>query len=50
MKVGVLTGSVLAAILATVILQPRNRAYQRLLEAEAVDANRDGIPDVFEER
>ena len=47
-KVGVLTGSVLAAVLATVVLHPRNRAYQRLLAAEALDVNRDGIPDVFE--
>ncbi|TFD82200.1 Na+/H+ antiporter NhaA [Cryobacterium fucosi] len=46
-KVAILTGSFLAALLATVVLRARNRAY-RLVEAkERLDGDRDGVPDVF---
>jgi len=48
-KVGVLSGSLIAALLATVILRARNRTYRRLYERESVDANADGIPDVYED-
>lgn len=47
-KVGVLTGSVLAALLATVVLRLRNRVYRRLCDLESVDADGDGVPDVFQ--
>jgi len=47
-KVGVLMGSVLAAVLAAIILHSRNREYRRLLAVEAVDLDHDGVPDVFE--
>ncbi|TDC36941.1 Na+/H+ antiporter NhaA, partial [Micromonospora sp. KC213] len=47
-KVAVLTGSLLSALLATVILRARNRFYRRVHELETVDRDRDGIPDVFE--
>ena len=47
MKVGVLFGSVLAAALATVVLRARNRVYRRIEELETIDANKDGVPDVF---
>jgi NhaA family Na+:H+ antiporter len=47
-KVGVLTGSMLAATLAAIILRARNRAYRRLRLEEEQDTDRDGIPDVFE--
>lgn len=47
-KVGVLVGSVVAAIVAAVILTSRNKAY-RLIEArDAVDADGDGVPDVYD--
>ena len=46
-KVGVLTASVLAAIAGAAILAPRNARYAKIAEREKVDANRDGIPDVF---
>ncbi|MFG1926438.1 Na+/H+ antiporter NhaA [Cryptosporangium sp. NPDC048952] len=49
-KVAVLTGSVLAAILATAILRVRNHVYRRIRQAEAVDADDDGIPDVYQTR
>ncbi len=47
-KVGVLVGSLISALLAVVILRIRNRVYTRLYELEQVDANKDGIPDVYE--
>ncbi|WP_432519241.1 Na+/H+ antiporter NhaA [Kineococcus sp. SYSU DK006] len=47
-KVAVLTGSLLAATAATLVLRARNRTYRRLHEAEQVDADADGIPDVYE--
>src|SRR4051794_36786329 len=46
-KVGVLVGTVTAALLATVVLRLRNRRYRRLAEREQVDADGDGVPDVF---
>ncbi|WP_328527754.1 Na+/H+ antiporter NhaA [Nocardioides sp. NBC_00368] len=49
MKVGVLFGSVLAALLATIVLRARNRVYRRIGELETIDANKDGVPDVFED-
>ena len=47
-KVGILTGTVAAALLATVLLRLRNRRYRRIAAAEAVDADRDGVPDVYQ--
>jgi NhaA family Na+:H+ antiporter len=47
-KVAVLTGSLAAAVLATVILRLRNRTYRRIHEAELVDRDRDDIPDVYQ--
>jgi NhaA family Na+:H+ antiporter len=47
-KVGVLTGSVLAALLASVLLRARNRAYRRIHELETADVDADGIPDVYQ--
>ena len=48
-KVGVLVGSLLAALLATIVLRTRNRAYRRIREAEERDDDVDGIPDVYEQ-
>ena len=47
-KVGVLLGTVVAALLATVVLRLRNRRYRRMYEAEQVDADVDGVPDVYQ--
>ncbi|MEV6596773.1 Na+/H+ antiporter NhaA [Actinoplanes sp. NPDC051346] len=47
-KVAVLTGSLLAALLASIVLRLRNAVYRRIHAAESVDADRDGIPDVYE--
>ncbi|CCQ44930.1 na+/H+ antiporter NhaA [Pseudarthrobacter siccitolerans] len=49
-KVGILTASLLAALLATAVLRTRNRQYRAAEEAEKLDADRDGIPDVYQER
>ena len=47
-KVGVLVGTVTAALLAAVVLRLRNRRYRRICAEESADANDDGIPDAFE--
>jgi NhaA family Na+:H+ antiporter len=47
-KVGVLTGSVLAGLIAAVIVKGRDRVYRRIAEAEAADADQDGVPDVYQ--
>jgi NhaA family Na+:H+ antiporter len=47
-KIAVLTGSVLAALLAAVVLRVRNRAYRRIHDEETRDRDRDGIPDAFD--
>ncbi|PKV81160.1 Na+/H+ antiporter NhaA [Nocardia fluminea] len=46
-RIGVLFGTVTAAILATIVLRVRNRVYRALAEAEARDDDGDGIPDVY---
>ncbi|WP_424186836.1 Na+/H+ antiporter NhaA [Actinokineospora sp. G85] len=48
-KVGVLAGSLTAALLATVLLRARNRVHRRIAAEEQVDANADGIPDVYQQ-
>ncbi|WP_448617353.1 Na+/H+ antiporter NhaA [Geodermatophilus sp. URMC 65] len=47
-KVGILTGTLLAALLATVVLRLRNRRYRRIAEEERVDTDADGVPDVYQ--
>ncbi|MEU4834590.1 Na+/H+ antiporter NhaA [Streptosporangium sp. NPDC023615] len=47
-KVAVLAGSLTAALLAAVILRLRNRVYRRIHEAESVDQDRDGVPDLYQ--
>ncbi|MFF1252921.1 Na+/H+ antiporter NhaA [Pseudarthrobacter sp. NPDC058329] len=49
-KVGILTASLLAALLATAVLLTRNRQYRAAEEAEQVDADHDGVPDVYQDR
>ncbi|MFJ4201590.1 Na+/H+ antiporter NhaA [Streptomyces sviceus] len=48
-KAAVLLGSLIAAVLATVLLKLRNAKYRKLYEAEERDDDLDGIPDVYEE-
>jgi Na+:H+ antiporter, NhaA family len=47
-KVGVLVGTLGAAAVAAVVLRLRNRRYHRMCAVESVDADGDGVPDVFE--
>ncbi len=47
-KVGILAGTVLAALLATVVLRTRNRRYREIAAQERIDVDADGIPDVYE--
>jgi NhaA family Na+:H+ antiporter len=47
-KVGVIVGSLTAAVLAAGVLRLRNRRYRRMCAVETVDADGNGIPDVFE--
>ncbi|MFG1951794.1 Na+/H+ antiporter NhaA [Micromonospora sp. NPDC048830] len=49
-KVAVLTASLVAAALATAVLRRRNAAYRRIAERDAVDADGDGVPDVYQRR
>ncbi|MET0703269.1 MAG: Na+/H+ antiporter NhaA [Mycobacterium sp.] len=46
-KIGVLVGSVVAGLLAAVVLKSRNAAYRRIYEAETLDSDNDGIPDMY---
>jgi NhaA family Na+:H+ antiporter len=48
-KAAVLTGSLVAAVLATVLLKIRNAKYRALYEAEERDDDHSGVPDVYEE-
>ncbi len=48
-KAAVLTGSLIAAVLATVLLKVRNAKYRRLTEEEERDEDLDGVPDVYEQ-
>ena len=47
-KVGVLVGSLTAALLASIVLRARNRVYRKITEDEERDSDLDGIPDVFQ--
>jgi NhaA family Na+:H+ antiporter len=45
----VLLGSLLSALLATVVLRLRNRRYRRICAEEERDTDADGVPDVYED-
>ncbi len=47
-KIAVLTGSVVAAVLASVLLRLRNRRYRLMCEEEARDDDHDGVPDIYQ--
>ncbi|MFJ2173789.1 Na+/H+ antiporter NhaA [Streptomyces sp. NPDC101062] len=48
-KAAVLTGSLIAAVLAGALLKMRVRTYRALYEAEERDEDLDGIPDIYEQ-
>jgi NhaA family Na+:H+ antiporter len=47
-KVGILAGSLVAALLAAVLVKSRDRTYRLIAELETVDTDADGVPDAFE--
>ncbi|MEE2031238.1 Na+/H+ antiporter NhaA [Rhodococcus chondri] len=47
-KIGVLTGTIIAALLATIALRIRNRAHRTIYERENRDDDHDGIPDIYQ--
>jgi NhaA family Na+:H+ antiporter len=49
-KIGVLAGSIAAGLLAAAVLLSRNAAYRRIHAIETLDADHDGVPDVYETR
>lgn len=49
-KVGILAASLIAALLAAGVLGARNRQYRAVEAEEAIDTDRDGIPDVYDDR
>jgi Na+:H+ antiporter, NhaA family len=49
-KAGVLTGSLVAAVLASVVLRLRNRHYRAICAEESVDDDHDGVPDTYQPR
>lgn len=49
-KIGVLCGSVVAGVLAAVVLLGRNAVYRRIHRAETRDLDHDGVPDVYDSR
>ncbi|MGW1172801.1 Na+/H+ antiporter NhaA [Kitasatospora sp. NPDC002543] len=48
-KTAVLVGSVLSAVVATILLKLRNRHYRAICEEEDRDVDGDGIPDIYQE-
>ncbi|MFD8640870.1 Na+/H+ antiporter NhaA [Streptomyces zaomyceticus] len=48
-KAAVLIGSLIAAVLASVLLKLRVRKYQALVSEEERDDDHDGIPDIYEQ-
>ncbi|HEY9314314.1 Na+/H+ antiporter NhaA, partial [Williamsia sp.] len=48
-KIGVLTGSLAAALVASILLRIRNRHYRNVRELEERDDNHDGIPDIYQD-
>ena len=43
-----LTGSLIAAILASIVLRLRNTHYKQIAALENHDGDADGIPDVYQ--
>jgi NhaA family Na+:H+ antiporter len=47
-KLGVLIASVLAALLAALVLRRRERVYRAIAERDSRDDDGDGVPDVYQ--
>jgi NhaA family Na+:H+ antiporter len=49
-KLAVIAGSVLAAVLASIVLRRRNAIYRRIAHEDSLDDDGDGVPDAFQDR
>ncbi len=49
-KIGVLVGSVIAGVLASLVLLSRNAEYRRIYLLETADSDHDGVPDIYDSR
>ena len=38
----------MSAVLAGILVKARDRVYRRICEAESVDEDHDGVPDVYQ--
>ena len=47
-KVGVLMGSLISVVIATIVLRSRNRTYKKIFERQNADLDEDGIPDAYQ--
>ncbi len=47
-KVGILVGSLVAAVLAGALVKARDRVYRRICAEESRDVDQDGVPDVYQ--
>jgi len=47
-KLAVIAGSVLAAVLAAIVLRRRNAIYRRIAHEDSIDGDGDGVPDAFQ--
>ncbi|MEO7131935.1 MAG: Na+/H+ antiporter NhaA [Dermatophilaceae bacterium] len=47
-KLAVLFGSLIAALLAAAVLRRRNRHYREVEQRESLDIDEDGIPDIYQ--
>jgi Na+:H+ antiporter, NhaA family len=43
-----MTSSIVAALLASLILVARNKKYKEIEAADSVDEDDDGVPDVYQ--
>ncbi|WP_017794024.1 Na+/H+ antiporter NhaA [Leucobacter salsicius] len=48
-KAAILAASVIAAVLAAIVLGIRNRQYWRIGERDSVDDDGDGVPDIYQQ-
>ncbi|MEU9238283.1 Na+/H+ antiporter NhaA [Streptomyces sp. NPDC048385] len=48
-KAAVLFGSLIAAVVAALLVKRRNKIYRRLWEAETLDEDADGVPDIYQQ-
>ncbi|MDQ1082623.1 MULTISPECIES: Na+/H+ antiporter NhaA [Microbacterium] len=48
-KIAIMVASLVASLLASAVLLVRNRRYKQLALAEEVDADGDGVPDVYQQ-